>query len=209
MSDSLRPHGLWNTRLPSPSTSPRVCSDSCPFNQRCYLTISSSAVPFSFCLPSFPASGSFPMSQLFASGAQNICSFSIRPSNDYLRLASFRIDWFDLIAAQGTLKSLLQHHNFKTSILWCLTFFMDQLSYLYVTTGKTIDLTIWIFVSKVISWLFNMLATFVIAFLPRSKLQSPSRVILEPKKMKSVTASIFSDSICHEVMRPDVMILDF
>ena len=117
-------------------------------------------------------------------------SFSISPSNEYSELISFRIDWFDLLAVQGTLKSLLQHHSSKASILWPSAFFMVQLSRLYVTTGEHIALTIWAFVDKVMSLIFNMLSRFVIAFLPRSKdlliawLQSLSTIILEPKKVK-------------------------
>ena len=136
-------------------------------------------------------------------------------SNEYSGLISFRIDWFDLLAVEGTLKSLLQHHSLKASILWCSAFFMVQLLYLYVTSGKTIALTIWNFVGKVISLLFNMLSRLVTAFLPRSKclliswLQSPSAVILEPPKVKSVTLSIVSPCICHEVMGPDAMIFVF
>ena len=116
---------------------------------------------------------------------------------------SFRIDWFDLFTVQRTLKSLLQHQNLKVSILWCSGFFMLQLSHAYMTTGKTRALTRWTFASKVMSLLFNMLSRLVIAFLPRSKclliswLQSPSAVIWEPKKTKSVTVSIVSPSICH------------
>ena len=131
---------------------------------------------------------------------------SISPPREYSELISFRIDWFDLLAIQGTLKNLLQNHNLKPSIFQCSTFFMVQLSHPYMTTGKTIALTIWTFVSKVKSLLFNTLSRFITAFLPRSKhlliswLQSPSTVILEPKKGKSVTASTFSPSICHEVM---------
>ena len=119
------------------------------------------------------------------------------------------MDWLDLLAVQGTLKSLLQHHSSKASILWCSAFFIVQLSHPYMTTGKTIALTRQTFVGKVISLLFNMLSRLVIAFLPRSKhlliswLQSPSAVILEPKKIKSVTVSFVSLSICHEVMGPD------
>ena len=125
------------------------------------------------------------------------------------------MDWFDLLAVQGTLKSLLQHHSSKTSILQHSDFFIVQLSYPYLTTGKTIALTRWTFVGKVMSLLFNMLSKLVIAFLPKSKrlliswLQSASAVILEPKKIKSVTVSIISPSICHEVMGPDAMILVF
>ena len=139
-------------------------------------------------------------------------SFSISPSNEYSGLISFRMDWLDLLAVQGTLKSLLQHHSSKASILQCSAFFMVQLSYPYMTTGKTIALTRWTFVSKVMSLLFNMLSRFVIAFLPMSKhlliswLQSPSIVILEPRKIKSATASPFSPSICHEVIGRDAMI---
>ena len=131
-------------------------------------------------------------------------SFSISPSNDYSGLISFRMDWFDLLAVQGTLKSLLQHHSSKASILRHSGFFMAQLSHPYMTTGKTIVLTRPSFVSKVMSLLFNMMSSLVIAFLPRSKrlltswLWSPSAVILEPKKIKSVTVSIVSPSICHE-----------
>ena len=142
-------------------------------------------------------------------------SFSISPSNEYLGLISFKIDWLDLLAVQGTLKSLLQHHSSKASILWCSGFFMLQLSHAYMTTGKTRALTRWTFASKVMSLLFNMLSRLVIAFLPRSKhllisgLQSRSAVILEPKKINSVTVSIVSPSICHEVMGSDAMILIF
>ena len=142
-------------------------------------------------------------------------NFSISPSNEYSGLISFRIDCFDLLAVQGTLKSLLQHHRPKASILHCSAFFMVQLSHLYMTAGKTIALTRWTFVGKVITLLFNMLSRFVIAFLQRSKhlsislLQSPSAVILGPKKIKFVTVSIVSPSICHEVMGPDAMILVF
>ena len=142
-------------------------------------------------------------------------SFCISPSNEHPGLISFRMDWLDLFAVQGTLKSLLQHHSSKTSILQCSAFFTVQLSHPYMTTGKTIALTRWTFVGKVMSLLFNMLSRLVIVFLPRSKyllvswLQSPSAVILEPEKRKSVSASTFPPSICHEVMGPDAMILVF
>ena len=135
--------------------------------------------------------------------------------NIYSGLISFRIDWFDLHAVQGTLKSLLQHCSSKTSIHRHSTFFMVQLSHPYMTTGKTLALTRQTFVGKVMSLLFNMLSRLVIAFLPRSKhlliswLQSPSAVILEPKKIKSVTVSIVSPSICHEVMEPNAIIFFF
>ena len=121
----------------------------------------------------------------------------------------------DLLAAQGTLKSLLQHHSSKASVLRCSAFFMVQLSHPYMTTGKAIALTRWTFVGKVISLLFNTLSRLVITFLPKIKslliswLQSPSAVILEPKKIKTLTASTVSPSICHEVMGPDAMILVF
>ena len=127
---------------------------------------------------------------------------------------SFRIDWFDLLAVQGTLKSLLQHHSSKASILHRSAFFIVQLSYPYMTNGKTIAFR-WTFVGKVMSFLFNMLSRLVIGFLPRSKhlliswLQSPSAVIFEPKKINFVTVSIFPPSICHEVMGQDAMILVF
>ena len=131
---------------------------------------------------------------------------NISPSNERSGLVSFRMDWLDLLAVQGTLKSLLQHHSSEASILQRLAFFMVQLSHPYMTTGKTIALTRWTFFYKVMSLLFNMLSRLVITFLPRSKrrliswLQSPSAVILEPPKIKSATVSIVSPSICHEVM---------
>ena len=136
-------------------------------------------------------------------------SFSISPSNEYSGLISFRMDWLDLLAVQGTVKSLLQQHSSKASILWCSAFFIVHRSHPYMTTGKTIALTRQIFVDKVVSLLFNMLSRLVITFLSRSKhlliswLQSPSAVLLEPKKIKSVTVS---PSICHEVMGQDAMI---
>ena len=130
-------------------------------------------------------------------------SFSISPTNEYSGLISFRMDWLDLFAVQGTLKSLLQHHSSKASILLCSAFFIVQLSHPYMNTGKTIALPRWTFVDKVMSLLFNMLSRLVITFLPRSKrllilwLQSPSAVILEPRKIKSATVSTVSPSICH------------
>uniref|UniRef100_A0AC11DB56 Uncharacterized protein n=1 Tax=Ovis aries TaxID=9940 RepID=A0AC11DB56_SHEEP len=142
-------------------------------------------------------------------------SFSISPSNEHPGLVSFRMDWLDLLAVQGTLKSLLQHHSSKASILWRSPFFTVQLSHPYMTTGKTIALTRWTFVGKVMSLLFSMLSSLVITFLPRSKrlliswLQSPSAVILEPPKIKSDTVSTVSPSIFHEVMGPDAMIFVF
>ena len=164
MSDSLWPHGLQHTRPPCPSLTPEACSNSCPLSQWCHPTISSSVVPFSSCLQSFPASESFQMSQFFASGGQSIgvsASASV-PSKEYSGLISFRMDWLDLLAVQGTLKSLLQHHSSKALILWHLAFFIAQLSHPYMTTGRTIALTRWTFVDKVMSLLFNMLSRLVI-----------------------------------------------
>ena len=140
---------------------------------------------------------------------------SISPFHEYSGLISFRIDWFDLLAVQGTLKSLLQSLSQKASILQRSAFFKVQFSLPYMTTRKTIALTRWIFVGKVMSLLFHMLSNLVIAFFLRSKrlliswLQSLSAVILEPPKIKSDTVSTVSPSICHEVMGRDVMILDF
>ena len=155
------------------------------------------------------------MSQFFSSGGPKYWSFnfSISPSNEYSGLISFRMDWLDL-AVQGTLKSLLQHHSSKASILWCvsllygppLTFILD-----YWKKKKNIALTRWTFIGKIMSLLFNKLSWLVIAFLPRSKslliswLQSPSAVILEPQEIKSLTVFIVSPSICHEMMGPDAM----
>uniref|UniRef100_A0AC11EQ63 Uncharacterized protein n=1 Tax=Ovis aries TaxID=9940 RepID=A0AC11EQ63_SHEEP len=142
-------------------------------------------------------------------------SFSIIPSKEIPGLIFFRMDWLDLLAVQGTLKSLLQHHSSKASILRHSAFFTVQLSHPYMTTGKTIALTRWTLVSKVMSLLLNMLSRLVITFLPRSKrlliswLQSPSAVILEPQKIKADTVSTVSPSICHEVMGPDAMIFVF
>ena len=171
VSASLRPHGLQHARLPCPSPTPGACSNSCLLSQWCHPTISSSVIPFSSCLQSFPASGSFPTSQFFTSGGQSIgvsALTSVLPMNiqDWL---IFRMDWLGLLAVQGTLKSLLQHHSSKASILRCSAFFIVQLSYPYMTARKTIALTRWIFVGKVMSLLFNMLSGLVITFLPRSK----------------------------------------
>ena len=130
-------------------------------------------------------------------------------------LISFRMDWLDLLAVEGTLEHLLQHHSSKASNFQCSAFFIVQLSHPYMPNGKTIALTIWTFVSKVMSLFFNTMSRLVIAFLPRSKhlliswLQSPPGVILEPKKIKSVTVSIVSPSICHQLMGPDAMVLVF
>ena len=142
-------------------------------------------------------------------------SFQHQPNNEHPGLISFRMDWLDLLAVQGTLKSLLQHHSSKAAILRCSAFFIVQLSHPYKTTGNTITLTRRTFVDKVMSLLLNMLSRLVITFLPRSKrlviswLQSPSVVILEPRKIKPDTVSTVSPSISHEVMEPDAMIFVF
>ena len=170
MSDSLWPHGSQHSRPPCPLPTPVVYPNSCPLSQWCHLTISSSVVPFISCLQSFPASGSFQMSQLFASGGQSI---GVSPSASVLPMNIQ--DWFPLgwtgwisLIFKG-LKSLLQHHCSSVSILWCSAFFTVQLSHPYMTTGKTIALTRWTFVGKVVSLLFNTLSQLVITFLPRSK----------------------------------------
>ena len=172
VSDSLRPHGLKHARLLCPSPSTGACSNSCPSHRWCHSTISSSVVHFSSCLQFFLASGSFPVTEwvLHVRWPKNWSfSFSISPSNEYSGMISFRMDSLDLLAVQGTLKSLLQHHSSKASNLWHSTFFMVQVSHPYMTNGKTIALTKWIFVRKVMSLLFNILSRLVIAFLPRSK----------------------------------------
>ena len=143
MSNTLQSHGLQHARLPCPSLSPGVCSNSCPLHHWCYLTISCSAAFLSFCLQNFPESGSFPMSRLFTSSGRKYCrfSFNISLSNECSELISFRVDSFHLLVVQGTLKSLLQYHSLKASVLPCLAFFTVQLSYPYMTTGKTLALT--------------------------------------------------------------------
>ena len=216
MSDSLQPHGLQHARFPCPSPSPRAFSNSCPSSRWCHPTISSYVIPFSSCIQPFPASVFSHESALCLRWPEYWSfSFIISPFNEYSVLISFGMDWLDLLAVQGTLKSLLQQHSSKASILQPSAFFMVQLWHPYLTTGKTIALTRQTFVGKVTSLLFNTLSRLVIAFLPRSKhlliswLQSPSAVILEPKKIKPVTVSIVSPSICHEVMGTDAMILVF
>ena len=213
---SLRPHGLQHTRPPCLSPTPRVCSNLCSIES---MMLSNHLI---LCLPLLLPSSIFPSIGVF-SNESVLCirwpkywsfSFTISPSNEYLGLISFRMDWLDLLAVQGTLKSL-QHHSSKGSVLQRSAFFIVQLSQPYMTTGKTIVLPRWTFVDKVMSLLFSMLSRLVVTFLPRSKhlliswLQSPSTTILEPQKIKSVTVSIVSPSICHEVMGPDAMILVF
>ena len=148
VSDSLRPHGLQHARLPCPSPTPGACSDSCLLSQWCHPTISSSVIPFSSCLQSLPASGSFPVSS--SHQVAKVLEFQLQHQsflnntewmNEYSGLISFRMDWLDLLAVQGTLKSLLSHHSSKASILQCSVFFIVQLSHTYMTTGKTIALT--------------------------------------------------------------------
>ena len=166
MSDSVWPHGLQDAKLPYPSPSPRVCTNACSLSQWYHPTILSSVTLFSVS-PSIRVISN--MSALHIRWPKYWSfSFSISPSNEYSGLTSFRIDWSDLLAVQATLKSLLQHHRSKASVLRNSAFFMIQLSNPYMTTGKTIALTIQTFVGKVMSLLFNMLSRFVIAFLPRS-----------------------------------------
>ena len=179
---------------------PWVCSNSYPLSRWCHPTISSLVIHFSSCLKSFPGIRVFSSESAFHIRWPKYwsLSFSISPSNEYSGLISFRTDWFNLLAVQGTLKNPFQQHSLKASVLQHSAFFVVQLSHLYMTTGKIIALTIWTFVGKVMSLLFNMLSRLFIAFLPRSKrlliswLQSPSAVILEPKKIKSVTVSLLS-----------------
>ena len=191
MSDSLRPHGLWHATLSCPSLSPRVQSNSCASSQWCHPAILFHVIPFFLLLPSI-----FPSIRVFSNEmALHIrwpkywsYSFSISSSNDYSGLISFRIDWFDCLAVWGTLKSLLQHNSSKASVLQHPPLFMAQLLHPYMTTGKSIALTRWTSVGKIMSLLFNLLSTFVIAFLPRNKhllisqLQSSSTVIWSIRK---------------------------
>ena len=199
VSNTLRPHRLHNARSPCPSLTPGACSNLCPLSQWCHPTISSSVVPFFSCLQSFPASGSLPMSQFFASGGQSIgasASASVLPVNIQ--------NWFPLGLALISLQSKELWRVFSSTTvckhLQHSAFFMIQLSHPYVTTGKTIGLTRQNFVSKAMSLLFNTLSRFVIALLPRSKclliswLQLPSAVILEPRKIKCLTVSFVSTS---------------
>ena len=175
LSNSLRPHGLQHTRLPCSSPSPRACSNSCPSSQWCHPTISSSVVPFFSCLQYFPASESFPVSHFFLSGGQSI---GVSALAEYSALISFRINWLDLLAVQGTLKSLLQLCSSTASVLWLSTNFMVQLSHPYMPTGKTIALTRQTFVGKVMSLRFNAV---LVSYSFSSKGQAS--LILEPKKI--------------------------
>ena len=193
VSDSLWPHESQHARPPCPSPTPWVYSNSCLSSRCCHPAVSSSVIPFSSCPQSLPASESFPMRHLFAWGGQSIgVSASASVLNEYPGLISFRMDWLDLLAVQGTLQSLLQHHSSKASIFRRSAFYIVQLSHPYMTTDKTIVLTRWTFVGNVMSLLFNIPSRLVITFLPRSKhllilwLQSPSAVILEPKKCQTL-----------------------
>ena len=214
VSDSLQPHGLQDARPPCPSATPRACSNSYPSSWWCHPTHFIVCYPLLLLLSIFPQIRVFSSESVLHIRCPKYCSFSfpISPSSEYSGLISFRMDWLDLLAVQGTRKSLLQHHSSKASILQRSAFFMVQLSHPYTTTGKTIALTRRTFVGKVMSLLFSTLSRLVIAFLPRSKhlliswLQSPSTVILEPKKIKCLTVSIVSPSICHEAMGPDAVI---
>ena len=169
MSNSLQSHGLQQARPPCPSPTPGVHTNSCPLSWWCHPTISSSVIPFSSHLQSFPASGSLQMSQFFTSGGQSIGVQLQHQSFQWtLGLISFRMDLLDLLAVQETLMSLLQHHSSKAWVLWHSTFFMVQLSHPYMTTERTIALTIQTFVGKVMTLFFNTLPRLVVAFLPRS-----------------------------------------
>ena len=210
LSNSLWTHGLQHTRLPCSSLSPEICIATeamMPSNHLilcCHLLLPSVFLSIRVFSNELALHIRWPKYWSF--------SFSISPSNEYSGLISFRIDWFDFLAVQGTLEGLLQHHNSKALILWCLVFLMVQLSHPYIATGKTIVLTRRTFIGQVMSFFFNMLSMFVIAFLSRNEnlviswLQSPSAVILESKKIKSVTVSIVSPSICHEVIGLDAVI---
>ena len=200
MSNSLQPHGPHHARLPCPSPTPRALSNSCPLCSGCHPTISSSVIPFSTHLQSFPASAPFKMRQFFPSGGQGIGSFSfsisISPSNEYSGLISFRMNCLDLLAVQRTLESSPTPQFRSINSL--------ALSFLYSPTFTSIhdywknhSFARWTFVDKVMSLLFNMLSRLVITFLPRSKrlliswLESPSALILEPQKIKYVTIPLF------------------
>ena len=210
VSGSLRPHESQHTRPPCPSPAPGIYSNPCPL---------SPVMPSNhliLCRPLLLPPSIFPSIRVFSNeSALHIrwpkywsFNFSISPSNEYSGLISFRMVWLDLLAVQGILESLLQRHSSKASILQHSAFSMVQLSHPYMKSGKTIALTRWTFVSKIMSLPFNLLSRLVITFLPRSKhcliswLQSPSAVILEGKEIKSVTVSIVSPSICHEMTGP-------
>ena len=210
MSNSLWPHEPQHTRPPCPSLTPRVYPNSCLLSQWCHPTISSSVHPLLLPPSIFPSIRVFSNESVLHIRWPTYWSFSfsISSSSEYSEPVSPRMDNLDLFAVQETLKSLLQHYSSKASILQCSAFFLVQLSHSYMTTGKNIALNRQSFVDKVISLLFNMLSRLVITFLPKSKclliswLQSPSTVILDTPKIKSLTVS---PSICHEVMGPNTI----
>ena len=215
VSNSLWPHGLQHTRLPCPSSSPRVCSNSCPLSRQCHPTISSSVVPFSFCLQSFPASESFPMNQLFTSGGQSIgasASASVFPINIQ---GWCPLGLIGLISLQSKGLSRVFSKNSKACILQFSAFFTVQLSHPYMTAGKTIALTRWTFVGKVMSLFFNMLSRFVIAFLPRNKCLNFMAAVTVcsdfgiQENKKSVIIFTFPPAVCHKVIGTRYMILVF
>ena len=208
MSNSLQHHGLQHAGLPHPSPTPRPYSNSCPLSWLCHprshLLLSTSP-------PAFHLSQHQGLFKWVSSSHQvaNVLAFhfSINSSNEYSGLISFKIDWMDILAVQGTLKSLLQYHNSKASTLWCSAFFIVQLWHPYMTTGKTTPLTRWIFICKVMSLLFNMLSRWIIGFLPRSKYFNFLAAVticsdFGAQKIKFVTVSIVSPSICHKVIDP-------
>ena len=210
---SLRPHGLQHARLPCPTPTPGAYSNSCPSSQWCHLILCQSLLLLSSIFHSIRAFSSESVIHIRWPKYWSF-SFSISPSNEYSGLISFRMDWFDLLAVQGTLKSLFQHHSSTASILQCSAFFIVQISESHMTAGKKIALTRQTFVGKVISLLFNVLSRLVIVFLPRSNhvlifwLQSPSAMILVLKK---IVYHCFhcSPIFCIEMIRPDAMVLVF
>ena len=215
VSDFLRPHILQHTRLLCPSPSPKVCPNSCPLHRWCHPAISSSDALF--CFSVLPSIRDFSSETAVCIRWPKYWSFSFAslntPSNEYLGLISLKIDWIDLFAVQGTLWSLLRHHSWKA--LWRSAFFMVQFSQpVYDHWGDhSLDYMDLCWQSN--ASVFSTVSRFVIAFMPRrngpqiSWLQSSSAMILKTRKRKSVTASTFSPSICHEVMGPDAMVLVF
>ena len=205
MSDCLQPHGLQHARLAGPHQLLELAQT----HVRRVSDVIQPSHPLSPCSPpAFNLSQCQGIFQWVGSSYQvaKVLELQHQSFQWIFRIISFRIHWLDLLTVQGTLRTRLQHHSSKASILWCLAFFVVQLSHTYMTTGKTIALTRRTFVGKVTSLLLNMLSRLVITFLPRSKrlliswLQSPSAVILQPRKIKSATVSTVSPSICHEVM---------